>query len=98
MAKKIKLETKSKKEKWNLFSGGEGFANTTFAGPRIELFSNRQFILEGCTGILEYNDNYLKLRFSSGAVVLEGKSFDIASFEDKTIVVKGELATLEFCV
>ena len=97
LAKKMKIETQKQKEKWNIFSG-ENLSKSTLMGPRIEFFSNKQFILEGCLGLLEYNDNYLKLRLSKGALVLEGKDFDIVSFEEKTIVVKGEFCGLEFCV
>lgn len=97
LAKKMKIESEKRKEKWNIF-GSEKLPETAFSGPRIEIFSNKQFILEGCLGLLEYNDNYLKLRLSKGALVLEGKEFDIVSFEEKTIVVKGEFLKLEFCI
>ncbi len=98
MAKKLKIEKSKKKEKWNIFSLGDSFSKSVLTGPRIELFSNTQLILEGCVGILEYNDNYLKLRLSHGALVLEGENFDIVSFEERTIVIKGKFSSLEFCV
>ncbi|MBE6787574.1 MAG: hypothetical protein E7537_04420 [Ruminococcaceae bacterium] len=97
LAKKMKIETQKQKEKWNIFSGEE-LSKSALIGPRLEFFSNRQLILEGCLGLLEYNDNFLKLRLLKGALVLEGTGFDIVSFEEKTIVVKGEFSRLEFCV
>lgn len=98
MAKKLKIDTNKKKEKWHIFSLGEGISKTLLSGPRMEIFSNNHMILEGCLGIYEYNDNYLKLRLSHGALVLVGKDFDILSFEEKTITVKGVFSSLEFCV
>ena len=98
MAKKLKIDTNKKKEKWNIFGSGEELSKTLLMGPRLELFSNNRMILEGCLGIYEYNDNYLKLRLSHGALVLVGKDFDILSFEEKTITVKGVFTSLEFCV
>lgn len=99
MAKKLKIDNKKRKEKWNIFgSASADFEKALFVGPRIELFSNSQLILEGCLGIFEYNDNYLKLRLSHGALILNGQKFDVVSFEEKTITVKGEISSLEFCV
>ncbi len=99
MGKKLKIENKRKKEKWNIFGTVEnGFSKTVLTGPRIELFFNNRMILEGCLGIFEYNDNYLKLRLSHGALVLEGNDFDIVSFEDKTIMIDGKIQSIEFCV
>ncbi len=99
MAKKLKIEKSNKKEKWNIFKTSVGeLEKTILSGPRIEIFSNNQMILEGCLGIYEYNENYLKLRLSQGALVLEGENFDIVSFEEKTIVIKGKFSSLEFCV
>lgn len=98
MAKKLKIEKSNKKEKWNIFGSADGLSKTLLTGPRIELFSNNQMVLEGCAGIYEYNDNYLKLRLLHGALVLVGEDFDIVSFEEKTITVRGKFSSLEFCV
>lgn len=99
MAKKLKTENHKKKEKWNILQkGSDDFEKSLFSGPRIELFSDTEMILEGCMGIFEYNDNYLKLKLSSGALILQGAEFDITFFEDKTIRVKGKILSLEFCV
>lgn len=98
MAKKLKIEGEKKKEKWNLFGGGDAIVDTAFLkGAHIELFANSRITVEGCEGIYEYNDNYLKLRLSSGAVILYGTDFDIFSFEGKTITVNGKIGSLEFC-
>ena len=49
-------------------------------------------------GVYEYNDTYLKLRLSKGALVLCGERFDIVTYEEKTITVKGKINSLEFCL
>lgn len=99
LAKKLKIEKNKKKEKWNLFgTERKGFESTLLAGPRIELFSNNRAVVEGCLSVYEYNDNYLKLKTTSGAVILVGEAFDIVSFGEKTITVKGKISSLEFCV
>lgn len=98
MAKKLKLEKSNKKEKWRLFSGEEGpFDTERLRGAHIQLFSNTRLIIEGCLGVYEYNENYLKLKLLKGALVVCGNGFDISSFENTTIIVNGKIGTLEFC-
>ena len=97
MGKKMKIEGNKKREKLKLFGSSADFG-TTLKGSRIEIFSNSEVIVEGCLGVYEYNDNYLKLRLMDGALVIIGETFDIISFGDKTIVVKGKISSLEFCV
>ena len=99
MAKKLKIEKSNKKEKWNLFGDNSlGLQNTLLQGCRIEIFSNNEAIIEGCLSVYEYNDSYLKLKTTSGAVIFVGQEFDIVSFEQKTITVKGKISSLEFSV
>ena len=99
MGKKLKIERAEKSTKWNLFKMDSAILdNDLIKGPHIELFYNNQAVIEGCIGVYEYNDTYLKLRLSKGALILNGEAFDILTFEDKTITVKGKINSLEFCL
>lgn len=99
MGKKLKIERSEKSTKWNLFKMDSAILdNDLIKGPHIELFYNNQVVIEGCIGVYEYNDTYLKLRLSKGALILNGEAFDILTFEDKTITVKGKINSLEFCL
>lgn len=97
MSKKIKIEKGKKREKLNLF-GSEKVFDASFAnGARTEIFSNSRIVIEGCLGVYEYNDCYLKLKLIKGAVIVCGSDFDISTFEMGTITVNGKINTLEFC-
>jgi sporulation protein YqfC len=99
LGKKLKIERSEKSTKWNLFKMDSAILdNDLIKGPHIELFYNNQAVIEGCIGVYEYNDTYLKLRLSKGALILNGEAFDILTFEDKTITVKGKINSLEFCL
>ncbi len=97
MAKRIKIEKQKKKEKWNIFATQEVADSTFLRGAHTEIFSNERVVIEGCLGVYEYNDCYLKLRLSKGALVICGSDFSISSFENTTISVSGKITTLEFC-
>ena len=104
MSKKFKIPTNHKKPHLNLFSldGEEGktAAYNSGSGVRshIELFSNREIIIEGCRGVDEYREDYIKLKLIKGSITLCGSEFCIKSFENSSIVVNGNISSLEFCV
>lgn len=99
MSKKFKFKSEKAKEKWRIFGCSDAAIDAEMVkGPHLELFSNREIIVEGCTGVLEYSDTYLKLKLPKGSLTVCGGCFDIVSFEGTTISVKGKISSLEFCV
>lgn len=98
MAKKYKIEKSNKKSKWNLTAKDENTTENIISTSRIEITGNSALTLEGCRGVLEYTDTYMKLKLQKGALILCGSSFDITLFENKLISVKGNISSVEFCV
>ncbi len=99
MAKKLKFKSQKQPEKWRIFSCSDVLGGKErIIGPHIEFFGNREIIIEGCLGVFEYSDTYLKLKLPKGSLILCGNSFDISSFEATTISIKGKIDSLEFCV
>ena len=99
MSKKFKFKSEKPKEKWRIFSCSDiGEEARRVGSAHIELFGNREITVEGCMGVFEYRDTYLKLKLPKGALILCGTCFDITAFEGTTITVKGNLSSLEFCV
>lgn len=98
MSKKFKFKSEKPKEKWKIFSCGDEITAGVIKKPHLELFGNREIIIEGCMGVLEYSDTYLKLRLPKGALTVCGSGFDIVTFEGTAITVKGNMSSLEFCV
>ena len=99
MSRKINIEIGKKKEKARLFkTADELLQSKVIKGTHIELFSNKEMSLEGCAGVYEYTDCYIRLNVGKGSLILNGSDFDISSFEEKTIVLKGNISSIEFCV
>ena len=97
MGKKLKIEKEKKKEKWHFF--GDSLPEKEFvSGPYTEIMGNSKISIDGCLGVFEYKDTYLKLRLQKGSLILCGSGFDIVFFEDKLITVKGKISSIEFCV
>ena len=97
MGRKLKIEKEKKKEKWHIF--GDSLTSKEFiSGPYTEIMGNSKISIDGCLGVFEYKDTYLKLRLQKGSLILCGSGFDIVFFEDKLITVKGKISSVEFCV
>lgn len=66
--------------------------------PHIELFSDREITVEGCLGVFEYREDYIKLKLPKGSLTLCGEELSVICFENKTISIGGKLSSLEFCI
>jgi len=99
LARKLIIPTTKKREKLHLFNFEEVQCDTTHnIKSHIELFSDEEITVECCKGILDYNNEYIKLRLSKGNVILFGKGLYVSCFEDSTIRIRGKLSSLEFCM
>ena len=99
MAKKLKIEKGKAKPKWNILGkDAPPFEGEMIIGPHTEIFGNSRINIEGCLGVFEYKDTYLKLKLAKGSVILCGSGFDIVYFENRLITVRGKISSVEFCV
>ena len=92
-----KVNLKKKKSKWKLggFSEDET-ARENIGSARIEICGNTRITVDGCLGVYEYRDTYLRLRLTKGTVILCGIGFNIVFFENRQITVKGKISSVEF--
>ena len=99
MAKKIEIEKVKKKRGWNLLKGEDDILDKDMLkGSHIQIFGNNKINIEGCFGVFEYTDTYLKLKLQRGCLILCGSEFDIVFYEEKLMTVKGKISSVEFCV
>ena len=92
-----RLKLKKKKTKWKLggFSKEEKDMEN-IGSARIEICGNTRISIDGCLGVYEYRDTYLRLRLTKGAVILCGIGFNIVFFENRQITIKGKISSVEF--
>ena len=62
----------------------------------IELFGNRRVIVEGCKGVIDYSEDFLKLDLGNIALKIVGKNLVIDSFIYEELDLKGEIVLVEF--
>lgn len=95
VAKKIKLP--QKRSKWRLFRlTGADLNKEVLNSAHIEIYGNSKVIVDGCLGVYEYKETYIKLRLNKGAAIICGSNLNVVHFEDKLITITGKIGDVEF--
>lgn len=64
-------------------------------GFRTVNFCNKSFYVEGLKSILEFNDSEVNLKLTKGCVKIAGKNLKIKNLNKDTILVVGEILSVE---
>ena len=71
-------------------------AQTELSAPCVELNANRQAIIEGCEGIVEYSASTVKLNCKSMVLLLQGFDLCLEHLSSTQVCVSGTICTLQF--
>ena len=63
---------------------------------RVELSGNRRAVVEGCRGILEYEEGVIRLNTTSGIVRFMGRDLTMNCLTEDSAVVSGTILSVEF--
>lgn len=63
----------------------------------IEISGNREAIIEGCQGVLEYGDSVIALNTGRLTVRVCGCELTIISMQNGQAVIKGIITGIEYC-
>jgi len=66
------------------------------SGFRMEISGNREAVLEGCGGVLEYSEDSIRVRAGKMSVRFTGRNLKIKCLTADSLVVEGYLTGLEF--
>ena len=63
---------------------------------QAELSGNRRAVVEGCRGILEYEEGVIRLNTTSGIVRFMGRDLTMNCLTEDSAVVSGTILSVEF--
>ncbi len=63
----------------------------------IEIVSNTCALIDGCKGVLEYDDSTIKLSLGKKSVCFFGSGLSIKSLSMEQAMVEGYIVSMEFC-
>lgn len=64
--------------------------------PHIEAQGNREIIVEGCKGIIEYSETRIKLNTGILLVGFTGDDIEIKNYSDAQTVISGNIMGIDF--
>ena len=64
--------------------------------PFMELTGNRELIVDGCKGILTYDDDVIKLNTGKLTVLVRGRGLVLKSFSENAVSITGFFISIEF--
>lgn len=62
----------------------------------IELTGNREAVVDGCSGIVQYDDDVIKLSVGKLVVCFYGNRLTIRTLTADQTVIEGEIVSVEF--
>ncbi len=63
----------------------------------IEMNGNKEAIIEGCCGVLEYSDSVIALNTGRLTVRVCGCELTIVSMQNGQVIIKGTITGLDYC-
>lgn len=74
-----------------------GFPSTTLGnGTTMECISDREVIVDGCMGILEYTGEVIRLSAKDMTLRFTGENLFIGAMEKWGLVIRGKITSIEF--
>lgn len=64
--------------------------------PKIEMLGNREMIVDGCKGVVQYDETLIKLSLGNCVLSLSGNDLVISSFDSSVAVINGQICDISF--
>lgn len=64
--------------------------------PHLEFYGNREAVVEGCRGILEYDEDIVCLNMGKTNIRFMGRGLELRNFTDHSVVIDGFILSVEF--
>ena len=96
MKRKISLKSKPSRPKLDFLGKILELPPGMSGGAHVEVFSNREAVVDGCRGVMEYDEAGIRLNVGTGTLRVLGRGLDIDYFGDGQVVIKGFIQNIEF--
>lgn len=64
--------------------------------PHIQADGNREIIVDGCKGIVEYSQDRIKLNTGALVIGFTGDGIEIKDYSDSQTVISGNIFSIDF--
>lgn len=63
---------------------------------KIEMLGNREMLVDGCKGIVEYTENVIRLGLGNLVLSVTGDRLVISSFDSSVVIINGQIGEISF--
>ena len=63
---------------------------------QIVLSGTREAVLDGCQGVIEYEDDFIKLKIGKQMVKFTGQNLQIKCMTGENVIIDGRILSVEF--
>lgn len=63
---------------------------------QIVLSGNQEAVLDGCQGVIEYEDDFIKLKIGKQMVKFSGLNLQIKCMTGENVIIDGTILSVEF--
>lgn len=63
---------------------------------KLEMLNNNELIIDGCKGILDYGEDFIKLNTGQVVTMIKGTELLIESFDREMAIIKGVICDISF--
>jgi len=65
--------------------------------PQIELAGNREAVIDGCRGILEYDESNVKVSIGQTYMHFSGEKLLLRCLTGDSVIIEGKIVSITFC-
>jgi len=62
----------------------------------IEISGNSEAVIQGCTGILEYDENRIRLNLGKRSLLFRGDDLVMKTYTAEEVIIEGAFAAIEW--
>ncbi len=66
------------------------------SSTKVTSIENKNILIEGYKQIMDYYDDYIKIKTHNMELVIDGKNLDIKEITDYELVIQGEIYSLNY--
>lgn len=66
------------------------------SSTKITIIENQRLLIEGYKQVMDYYDNYIKIKTYNNEVVVDGKGLDIKEITDNALIIQGDIYSLNY--
>ncbi len=87
---------RNKREKDSTY---DSLFNDMFAqSPHFEFSSNKEVIIEGSKGVIEYTDELIRINTAVGMVCFSGRNLNLKCITSSELIINGFILNVEFVI